>query len=185
MIGPVVGGYLIWLFAGHGVPMALACAVALRGMSLIGVLLLPTRRPDRVQPSVSLEAVVAGIRFVWRHKPILATISLDLFAVLLGGATFVLPAFADQVLGYHSQEKMAAVAGYLRSAEAAGAILMAVLLARSAADPPRRLDDALGGGRVRRGDGLPGDFPMARGSAVVDVCPRSTGQCSALSCGTR
>ena len=129
MIGPVAGGYLIWFFAEHGVPMALACAVALRGMSLVGVLLLPTRRPDRVQPSVSLEALVAGIRFVWTHKPILATISLDLFAVLLGGATFVLPAFADQVLGYHSQERMAAVAGYLRSAEAVGAIFMAVLLA--------------------------------------------------------
>ena len=41
----------------------------------------------------------------------------------------MLPAFADQVLGYHSQEQMAAVAGYLRSAEAAGAIIMAVVLA--------------------------------------------------------
>ena len=109
--------------------MALACVVVLRCLGLIGVLLLRTRRPERMQSSLSLEALLAGIRFVWRHKPILATISLDLFAVLLGGVPYVLPAFADQVLGYHSQEQMAAVAGYLRSAEAIGAIAMAILLA--------------------------------------------------------
>ncbi len=129
MIGPVVGGYLIWFLGERGVPAALACVVVLRCLGLIGVLLLRTRRPERMQSSFSVEALSAGIRFVWRHKPILATISLDLFAVLLGGATYVLPAFADQVLGYHSQEQMAAVAGYLRSAEAIGAIAMAVLLA--------------------------------------------------------
>jgi hypothetical protein len=129
MVGPVAGGYLIWLFGDRGVPMALACVVALRGLGLLGILLLPTRRPERVQSSISLETLVAGIRFVWRNKPILATISLDLFAVLLGGATFVLPAFADKVLGYHSTEQMAAVAGYLRAAEAVGAIAMAVALA--------------------------------------------------------
>jgi MFS family permease len=129
MVGPVAGGYLIWIFAERGVPMAMACVVLLRGLSLVGILLVPTRRPERVQSSISLDTLVAGIRFVWRHKPILATITLDLFAVLLGGATFVLPAFADQVLGYHSQEKMAAVAGYLRAAEAVGAIVMAIALA--------------------------------------------------------
>jgi len=127
MVGPVAGGYMIWMFAGHGVPAALASVVVLRWVSLVGVLLVPTRRPEQVRSSVSLETLVAGIRFVWSHKPILATISLDLFAVLLGGATFVLPAFADQVLNYH--DSMAAVAGYLRSAEAAGAIGMAILLA--------------------------------------------------------
>ena len=87
-----------------------------------------THRPDRKQSSISLETLVAGIRFVRSQKPILATISLDLFAVLLGGATFVLPAFADQVLGV-TGDKIGAVVGYLRSAEAAGAILMAILLA--------------------------------------------------------
>jgi MFS family permease len=128
MVGPVIGGYLIWFFAAQGVPTALACVVGLRAISLTGVLLVPTRRPERAQSSISLQTLVAGVHFVWRHKPILATISLDLFAVLLGGATFVLPAFADQVLGYHTPERMAAVAGYLRSAEAVGAIAMAVIV---------------------------------------------------------
>jgi MFS family permease len=126
MIGPVAGGFLV---SSLGVPAALATVAVLRGISLCGVLLLPGRRPDHAGTSISLETLAAGIRFVWSYKPILATISLDLFAVLLGGATYVLPAFADQVLGYHSQEQMAAVAGWLRSAEAAGAILMAIALA--------------------------------------------------------
>jgi MFS family permease len=129
MVGPVAGGYLIWLFGDQGVPIALACVAVLRGISLCGILLLPARRPDHAQVSMSLETLVAGIRFVRSNKPILATISLDLFAVLLGGATYLLPAFADQVLGYHSQEQMAAVAGYLRAAEAVGAIVMAIVLA--------------------------------------------------------
>jgi MFS family permease len=131
MVGPVAGGYLIWLFADRGVPTALVSVTVLRFLSLAGIMLLPVRRrdPEREQSSISWEALAAGIRFVWTQKPILATISLDLFAVLLGGATFVLPAFADQVLGYHTQEQMAQIAGYLRSAEAAGAIGMAVLLA--------------------------------------------------------
>jgi MFS family permease len=129
MVGPVAGGYLIWLFADRGVPMALAFVTVLRLISFGGILLLPVKRREREHSSISLEALAAGIRFVRSHKPILATITLDLFAVLLGGATFVLPAFADQVLGYHSQEQMARVAGYLRSAEAAGAIGMAILLA--------------------------------------------------------
>ncbi len=128
MVGPAVGGLLLSTSASHGVPVALACVVLFRLFGLAGTLLVRTYRPDRKQSSISLETLVAGIRFVWGQKPILATISLDLFAVLLGGATFVLPAFADKVLHF-PDEKIGAVVGYLRSAEAAGAILMAILLA--------------------------------------------------------
>jgi hypothetical protein len=99
-----------------------------RLLGLVGTLLVRTCRPDHKKSSISLETLVAGIRFVWSQKPILATISLDLFAVLLGGATFVLPAFADKVL-HVPDAKIGAVVGYLRSTEAVGAILMAVLLA--------------------------------------------------------
>ncbi len=96
MVGPAVGGLLLSTSAGQGVPFALACVVLFRLLGLAGTLLVRTYRPDRKQSSISLETLVAGIRFVWSQKPILATISLDLFAVLLGGATFVLPAFADK-----------------------------------------------------------------------------------------
>ena len=128
MVGPAVGGLLLSTSARQGVPVALACVVLFRLLGLVGTLLVRTDPPDRKQSSISLETLVAGIRFVRSHKSILATISLDLFAVLLGGATFVLPAFADQVLHF-PDEQIGAVVGYLRSAEAAGAIFMAVLLA--------------------------------------------------------
>jgi len=128
MVGPVLGGLLLATSAGRGVPIALAGAVLFRLFGLVGTLLVRTSRPNRKQSSISLETLVAGIRFVRGQKPILATISLDLFAVLLGGATFVLPALADKSLHF-PEEKIGAIVGSLRSAEAAGAILMAILLA--------------------------------------------------------
>jgi hypothetical protein len=70
-----------------------------------------------------LESLVRGVRFVWETKLILATISLDLFAVLLGGATYLLPVFAKDILHV---DKLGL--GLLQSAEAVGAVSMAVLL---------------------------------------------------------
>ena len=73
---------------------------------------------------------MAGIRFVWNTKLILATITLDLFAVLLGGATYLLPIYAKDILHVGS-----AGLGFLRSADAIGAVCMAMLLAHL---PPMR-----------------------------------------------
>jgi MFS family permease len=128
MAGPAVGGLLLSASASQGVPLALGCVVFFRVLGLAGILCVRTVRPDRKHASLSLQTLAAGVRFVWSNKPILATMTLDLFAVLLGGATFLLPALADQVLNV-PKEQVPAVAGYLRSAEAVGAILMAVLLA--------------------------------------------------------
>ncbi len=128
MVGPALGGLLLSTSASNGVPFALAWVVLLRFFGLAGILLVRTQRPEHKQPSISLETLVAGIRFVRSQKTILGTISLDLFAVLLGGATFVLPAFVDKVLHFPDSQ-IGAVVGYLRSAEAVGAILMAILLA--------------------------------------------------------
>jgi MFS family permease len=74
--------------------------------------------------STSFRALVAGFGFVWNHRLILGALSLDLFAVLLGGAVTLLPVFSESILqvgpsGY----------GWLRAAPAIGAVLMAVLLA--------------------------------------------------------
>src|SRR5690606_28153288 len=69
-------------------------------------------------------SLVAGLRFVWNRKIILAAMSLDLFAVLLGGATYLLPIFAKDILEVGSRGF-----GWLRSAEAAGALTMTILLA--------------------------------------------------------
>jgi MFS family permease len=93
-----------------------------------------------------VQTLAAGFQFVWRSKLILAAITLDLFAVLLGGATYLLPVFAKDILdttslavltnaiagwfGMAGQASTEAVCvGLLRSSEAVGAVAMAVTLA--------------------------------------------------------
>jgi hypothetical protein len=87
---------------------------------------------NRDAESVSLQSLLAGIRFVGSQKVILAAISLDLFAVLLGGVTYLLPIFTRDVLQLEAHE---AAVGLFRSAEAIGAVTMAVLIAHA---PPMR-----------------------------------------------
>ncbi len=121
MTGPAVAGLVLGFvspaaaFAMVGVCRLLSAAV------IAGVRTEPFVRSEE---AVSWSSVLAGLRFVWRNKPILATITLDLFAVLLGGATYLLPVFAEDILGVG-----AVGLGFLRSAEALGAISMAFLLA--------------------------------------------------------
>jgi MFS family permease len=67
---------------------------------------------------------MAGLRFVFRRKVILATITLDLFAVLLGGATALMPVFADQILHCGPVGL-----GWMRAAPAIGAFAMALVVA--------------------------------------------------------
>jgi hypothetical protein len=121
MVGPAVGGLILGLE--HGVPAALAAVVLCRLLALaaLGGIARPAARGP--VEAISVESLVAGVRFVWQHKLILATITLDLFAVLLGGVTALLPVFAKDIL--HAGPW---AVGYLRSAEAAGAIFMAIVL---------------------------------------------------------
>lgn len=70
------------------------------------------------------QQLVAGIKFVWNTRIILATLTLDLFAVLLGGAVYLLPVFAQDIL------KVDAVSfGWLRAADALGSFMMAIIIA--------------------------------------------------------
>ncbi len=78
----------------------------------------------------ALSRLFAGIRFVWKTKIILATITLDLFAVLLGGAVYLLPVFAKDILHVGSVGF-----GWLRAADAIGALTMAMVIAHT---PPFR-----------------------------------------------
>lgn len=119
--GPAIGGFVYALGASvvYGV-CALAFAVA---TLLAASLRLPAAQPAR-EP-VSLDSVFAGLRFIWNRKLLLGAISLDLFAVLLGGATALLPIFARDLL-----EVGPAGLGVLRAAPAVGALIMSVLLAR-------------------------------------------------------
>jgi len=93
---------------------------------LAGILTLTIQYEQRRSVEVvTWRTVFAGVTFVWRDRLLLGAISLDLFAVLLGGATALLPIYARDIL------RTGPVGlGLLRSAPAVGALLMSVILTR-------------------------------------------------------
>jgi MFS family permease len=131
--GPALGGLVVALYgAANAYLLAAGCALACATLALA----IRTRpRPQHGEPA-SLASLSAGIRFVWRTRLILATITLDLFAVLLGGATALLPMFAKDILHVGP-----AGLGWLRAADPLGALAMAFLLAHR--PPLRRAGRAL------------------------------------------
>ncbi|HEY3376743.1 MAG TPA: MFS transporter [Armatimonadota bacterium] len=126
MAGPALGAaILVW-----SVPAAYVTN-ALFALVFIGLLLsLRLQASPAAAGDMSLATVLAGVRFVWSRKVVLATISLDLFAVLLGGAVYLLPVYAKDILHVG-----ASGLGWLRAAPAVGAFCTAVLLAHL---PPMR-----------------------------------------------
>ena len=118
--GPALGGviYTAGATAVYG-----TCTVLLA----IGFVLMMFVRyaRKRTHQAVSWESVLAGIGFVWHHKILLGAISLDLFAVLLGGATALLPIFARDIL-HTGPEGL----GLLRAAPAVGALVVSLALMR-------------------------------------------------------
>jgi MFS family permease len=126
IVGPAIGGLLYGF--GAAVPYALASFLALVGCGFM--VLIRQERSVRPRPAVTREALFSGIHYIRKHEVILGSISLDLFAVLLGGATALLPAFARDIL------KVGAWGlGALRSAPALGSLAMSFALAHW---PPRR-----------------------------------------------
>jgi MFS family permease len=118
--GPALGGLTYAL--GPGAPYALIATFWLMAALAYGAIALD--RPAKAEEAPSMAALFAGIAFV-RHNPaILGTISLDLFAVLLGGATALLPIYARAIL--HAGPWGL---GLLRGAPAAGALIMTAALA--------------------------------------------------------
>lgn len=119
--GPALGGFLY--VAGAATVYAVCGALFL----LAAVLCLLIRYEHQPPPSlpVTWSTLLAGVHFIWQRKVVLGAISLDLFAVLLGGATALLPMFAKDVLQVGPWGL-----GLLRGAPAAGALLMSVALTR-------------------------------------------------------
>ncbi|MBO7742786.1 MFS transporter [Paenibacillus sp. MWE-103] len=120
IVGPTLGGVLI--AAGPVYAYVTAAAALLIGAVL--TLGIRMARTVRIAAPVTLRSVFSGLVFVRRHPVILGTISLDLFAVLLGGATALLPIFAEDIL--HTG---ALGLGLMRTAPAVGALLMSLALA--------------------------------------------------------
>jgi len=121
ILGPALGGFLY--LAGPTVAYGVA-----GGMSWLAAIMVSTiraaKRPPKREP-VSLHALFAGLSFVRRRPIILGAISLDLFAVLLGGATALLPIYAKNILRVGSGGL-----GLLRSAPSVGALAVSIYLAR-------------------------------------------------------
>ena len=124
--GPVLGG-LAYAIA-PGVPYTMMAAFWLLSALLNGAITLERPVEDDEEPP-TIGALFAGVAFVRRSPTILGAISLDLFAVLLGGATALLPIYARDIL--HTG---AWGLGILRGAPAIGALLMTAVLARHALD---------------------------------------------------
>jgi len=122
VLGPALGG-LIYGWA-HGASSVYGTAVCMYSAAFTFILMMHVRTGRMETKEVSLETLLAGFRYVWQEKIILGSISLDLFAVLLGGAVALLPVFAQDILHIGPRGL-----GLLRSMPAAGAALMAVWLA--------------------------------------------------------
>ena len=118
--GPALGGIL---YATHVNAVYAICAVFLLLAFFFTLTVRYDHKPSRA--AADLKSVLAGAHFVWHHKVLLGAIALDLFAVLLGGATALLPIFAKDIL-HTGPEGL----GILRSSPAVGALLMAVILTK-------------------------------------------------------
>lgn len=119
--GPSVAGLLI---AGIGVTGTFALSAVLPLLGAMVVLTLEPRTAMPIRKAISPETILAGVRYVRAHPVVLGCISLDLFAVLLGGATALLPIFARDILHVGAWGF-----GLLRAAPGVGAVFVAVWLA--------------------------------------------------------
>ena len=120
VLGPALGGFL--LARNDALPYVFSAVLLSIGtIALLFIKPLPIK-PKSAEPP--LRQMAEGARFVWRERFLLGCVSLDLFAVLLGGATAMLPAFAYDVL-HVGDEGL----GLLRAAPALGAALVALFLA--------------------------------------------------------
>jgi MFS family permease len=122
ILGPSLGGILYALFRGPSAVYAMAMLTALG--ALASMFRIKTRPQVRRREPTTIKTIFAGLHFIWREKLILGAISLDLFAVLLGGAVALLPVYAREIL--HTGPWGL---GLLRTAPGIGAALMAVAVA--------------------------------------------------------
>jgi MFS family permease len=122
--GPAVGGLVYGIF---GVTAAYTLDASLVVTGLVLMLLIQNKPvPEASEEQGIAEKIKAGLRFVFQNKVILSAITLDLFAVLFGGAVALLPIFADEILHVGSIGF-----GVLRSAPSIGAVVMALYIAHN------------------------------------------------------
>ena len=125
IVGPALGGVLYTL--GPATVYAVVAALYVVGATLIAFVRddQPARVPDELTPA----SLFSGIAFIWRQRLLLGLMSLDLFAVLLGGATALLPIYARDILDTGPWGL-----GLLRAAPAVGALAISLVLTRHPVD---------------------------------------------------
>ena len=126
VLGPSAAGVLIWLTHGAWLVYAINALFALTAITLIAGIKHEHKLPPR-EP-VTLKSLITGFDFVWHNKIILGLISLDMFAVLLGGSVTLLPIFAEEIIPLHGGAEGVGL-GLLRAAIPVGAIVCVFFLA--------------------------------------------------------
>jgi MFS family permease len=120
--GPMLGGLL---YGWTGSPIVVYSSAAISYLTALLLLsLIRVRVVARPRSVESLGVVLNGLKFIWQNKMILGALSLDLFAVLLGGAVALLPVYAREILSVGPSGL-----GVLRAAPGAGAIVMSIAVA--------------------------------------------------------
>ena len=122
ILGPAAGGLIYAFFRGPTVVYLTATLTS--GLALLSTVRIKPQVRAWAHEEVSLRTVLAGFRYIWRQKVILGSISLDMFAVLLGGAVALLPVYAQEILKTGPWGL-----GLLRSAPGVGAAVMAIVVA--------------------------------------------------------
>ena len=122
--GPAVAGILLATTGSRAVYLIYACCAMLALGCYFSIRYRSAPAPDR--PPTTGKSLLEGMHFVWNNKLILSAISLDLFAVLFGGATALLPIYAADIL--HAGARGL---GWLRTAPSVGSVTMALVLAHS------------------------------------------------------
>lgn len=119
IVGPVAGGLL------YGLSPVIAYSVSTSLFVIASVLVFAMPKPQQhtTPEKPTIETLLAGFRFIWKEKVVLGAISLDLFAVLLGGAVALLPVYARDILHLGPWGL-----GLLRSAPGLGALVTAIWL---------------------------------------------------------
>ena len=122
ILGPALGGIIYALFRGPAAVYTLAAVMAV--VAIFCVVQIKLQAKSRAREPITPKTVLVGLRYIWREKLILGSISLDLFAVFLGGAVALLPVYAREILLTGPWGL-----GLLRTAPGIGAAAMAVFLA--------------------------------------------------------
>jgi MFS family permease len=119
-IGPTIGGFLIY-YAGGVTPVYIINAILIAGFVVLLSRIVYKHERALAPTPMTLSSFAAGLRFIWKTKVVMSVMMLDMFGVLLGGATALMPIFAKDILNVGSKGL-----GWLLAAPSVGALVSAV-----------------------------------------------------------